>query len=224
LSALESSIEDEDHLYVVEDDALLSDSLADLPFIVEAVDSASEGNWDLLYLDATVVEVEDMCSLFEWTENARRDERLGFVRVPSQFTLYGTLSYVVNARRKRSVFRFLQENLARGKPIDSVTAHGIHQGALRAYVTVPFLTSGGELSRSSEIEAADDGRNLAWLLFRRLCFVQRDAESLRELSDAVRQLTGGFDEPQKLLGLLVANRVISFPNVRFEPMLGEKWP
>jgi hypothetical protein len=222
LRAIESSVEDDDHLYVLEDDALLSEALADLPSIVEAVDSSSKGEWDLLYLDATVVEVEDMCSMFEWTENARRDQQLGFVRVPSKFTLYGLLSYVVNSRRKRSVSRFLREHLERGKPIDSITAHGIHQGALKAYVTVPLLTCGSELARSSQIEAGDDGRNLAWLLFRRLCFIQRDPESLRRLSAAVGRLTGGFAEPEKLLGLLVSNRVVSFPNARFEPMLGGK--
>lgn len=224
LSAIESSIENDDHLYVVEDDALLSDALVDLPSMVEAVESASGGDWDLLYLDATVVEVEDMCSMFEWTERARRDQQLGFVRVPSHFTLYGLLSYVVNSRRKRSLAGFLREHLGRGKPIDSITAHGIRQAALKAYVTVPLLTCGSELARSSQIETADDGRNLAWLLFRRLCFVQRDAESLRNLSAAVRQLTSGFEEPQKLLGLLVSNRVVSFPNASFEPMLGEKGP
>jgi hypothetical protein len=222
LSAIESSIEDDDHLYVLEDDALLSDALVDLPSIVEAVDAASSGDWDLLYLDATVVEVEDMCSMFEWAENARRDQQLGFVRVPSTFTLYGLLSYVVNSRRKRSVSRFLRDNFERGKPIDSITAHGIHRGALKAYVTAPLLTCGSELARSSQIEAADDGRNLAWLLFRRLCFIRRDAELLRDLSAAVRRLTSGFEEPEKLLGLLVSNRVIRFPNARFEPMLGEK--
>jgi hypothetical protein len=183
LSAIESAIENDDHLYVVEDDVVLSDALVDLPSMVEAVESASGGDWDLLYLDATVVEVEDMCSMFEWTEH-----------------------------------------IGRGKPIDSITAHGIHQGALKAYVTVPLLTCGSELARSSQIEAGDDGRNLAWLLFRRLCFVHRDAESLRNLSAAVRQLTSGFEEPQKLLGLLVSNRVVSFPNARFAPMLGEKEP
>jgi hypothetical protein len=224
LSAIENSIENDDHLYVVEDDALLSDGLVDLPSVVQAIESASAGDWDLLYLDATVVEVEDMCSMFEWTERARRDQQLGFVRVPRSFTLYGLLSYVVNARRKRSVCHFLREHIGRGKPIDSITAHGIQQGALKAYVTVPLLTCGSELARSSQIETADDGRNLAWLLFRRLCFVQRDTESLRNLSSAVRQLTSGFEEPQKLLGLLVSNRVVSFPNARFAPMLGEKEP
>jgi hypothetical protein len=162
LSAIESSIEDDDHLYVLEDDAL------------------------------------------------------------STFTLYGLLSYVVNSRRKRSGSRFLRDNFERGKPIDSITAHGIHRGALKAYVTVPLLTCGSELARSSQIEAADDGRNLARLLFRRLCFIRRDAESLRDLSAAVRRLTSGFEEPEKLLGLLVSNRVMRFPNARFEPMLGEK--
>jgi len=224
LCAIESSIENDDHLYVVEDDVVLSDALVDLPSMVEAVESASGGDWDLLYLDATVVEVEDMCSMFEWTERARRDQQLGFVRVPANFTLYGLLSYVVNSRRKQSLARFLREHIGRGKPIDSITAHGIHQGALKAYVTVPLLTCGSELARSSQIEAGDDGRNLAWLLFRRLCFVHRDAESLRNLSAAVRQLTSGFEEPQKLLGLLVSNRVVSFPNARFAPMLGEKEP
>lgn len=222
LSAIENSIENDDHLYVVEDDALLSDALVDLPSMVEAVDSASGGDWDLLYLDATVIEVDDMCSMFEWTERARRDQKLGFVRVPSNFTLYGLLSYVVNSRRKRSLAGFLRQHIGAGKPIDSITAHGIHQGALKAYVTVPLLTCGSELARTSQIETADDGRNLAWLLFRRLCFIERDAESLRNLSAAVQQLTRGFEEPQKLLGLLVSNRVVSFPHTSFEPMLGEK--
>src|SRR5262249_24762288 len=126
LAALERSLASQDHLYVVEDDALLSPALAELPALVEAMDTATRGDWDLLYLDATVVEVEDMCSLFEWTERARRDGRIGFLRVPSRFTLYGMLSYVVNARRKQSVLAFLRENFGRGKPIDTITAHGIN--------------------------------------------------------------------------------------------------
>jgi hypothetical protein len=222
LAAIESSLASPDHLYVLEDDALLSEALVQLPDLVDAVERASGGDWDLLYLDATVVEVEDMCSLFEWTERARRDGQIGFVRVPGKFTLYGLLSYVVNAERKKSVLRFLQESAGRGKPIDSITAHGVNTGALKAYVTVPLLTSGSDLARASQVDVRDDGRNLAWMLFRRLCFVGRDDPALPDLAAEVHKLTQELEQPQKLLGLLVANRIVAFPNTRFAPMLGEE--
>jgi hypothetical protein len=70
LAALEASLSSEAPLHVMEDDALLGPELAGLPGILETLEAGSGGDWDLLFLDATLIELPDMQLMYEWTELA----------------------------------------------------------------------------------------------------------------------------------------------------------
>jgi hypothetical protein len=221
LAALERSMPSGRHLHVMEDDALLSRKLAVLPEALEALDSDPGASWDVLYLDATLVELADMHRMFEWVQQARPKGLVNLYRIPAEFTVYGALSYVVNAARKKYLHDFLSANLRAGVPIDDVFAAGIRQGRLKAYLTAPFLTSGSDSSMASNVGYDDGGHGLlAWFLFRRLCFFDLGEGAAATLTARIAELTRALTRPEAIFAALCAYRVAKWPNSHFAPRVG----
>jgi hypothetical protein len=221
LAALERSLPSRRHLHVMEDDALLSRNLALLPEALATLASDPGASWDVLYLDATLVEIADMYQMFEWVQRARRNGNVHLHPIPAEFTVYGALSYVVNSSRKKNVLEFLRPYLHAGAPIDDVFAAGIRQGRLKAYLTAPFLTSGSEASMASDVGYEDGGDGLlAWFLFRRLCFFDLGEDAAARLTARIAELTRGLTRPEAIFGALCAYRVAKWPNSHFAPRVG----
>jgi hypothetical protein len=215
LAALESALGSDRHLHVVEDDALLSPKLRSLPELLAALGSE---DWDLLYLDATLVEIADMHRMFDWVRESREKGVVQVCKVPAQFTLYGTHSYVVNGARKRSVHEYLAARLRSGYPIDNVLAQAIREGTLKAFVSAPFLITGSDAGLESSVGYEGDHGFLAWLLFRRLCFFDLDARVLGELAARAAALGRSVPQAEALFGALCAYRVAAWPpDSRFHP-------
>ena len=191
LQALERFAASGEHLHVMEDDALLSSALLALPGVIEALEAGSKGDWDLLYLDATLVEVLDMYQMFEWTQVSREKMAVHVHRIPPEFTVYGTHSYIVNGRRKQQLLGFLRRHLASLKPIDNVMAYGIQRGHLQAYLTSPFITSGTDFHLARTVGESGRSEFIAWLLFRRLCFWDLADEELSRLTERLPDLARG---------------------------------
>lgn len=220
LQAMERSLGSGAHLHVMEDDALLGSSLADLPGIIDATDAGCGGQWDILFLDATLVELDDMQLMYEWTQLAREQRTVHVHRVPESFSLFGAHSYVVNGRRKREVLSFLQAHLHVGHSIDGILSYGIQTGELRAQLTAPFLTSGLELGlTASSIAPELDERYLAWFIFRRLCFGDLDEAALAALEARLDGILRNTGRAESLLGALMAYRVSRWPRVRFRSVV-----
>jgi GR25 family glycosyltransferase involved in LPS biosynthesis len=217
LGALERSMPSGRHLHVLEDDALLSRKLAVLPDALRALASDPGASWDVLYLDATLVELADMYRMFEWVQQARPKGLVDLHRVPADFTVYGTLSYVVNSERKKYVHDFLRSYLHAGAPIDNVFAAGIREGRLKAYVTAPFLTSGSDASMVSSLGYEDGDGFLAWFLFRRLCFFDLGEGAAAGLTARIADLKRDLTRAEAIFGALCAHRVAKWPNTRFPP-------
>lgn len=217
LLAIEGSLGRSAHLHVMEDDALLGAALPILPDVVGSLDSGSRGEWDVLYLDATLIEPMDMCHVFGWAKTARRDGTVRVRALPREFTVYGTHSYVVNAARKAAVLDFLKRHLKSGRPIDNVLAYGIQSGALRAFLTTPYMTSAVDRSLDRTVGESGDDRFLAWQVFRRLCFYDLDAPELDALFAKSQKLMESVSEEDRLLGELCAYRMARWPLERFPP-------
>jgi hypothetical protein len=215
LAALERSLGSGAHLHVVEDDALISPKLAALPELLGALASA---DWDLLYLDATLVEIADMYQMFDWVREAREKGTMKVCELPAQFTVYGTHSYVVNSERKGHVHRLLSGRLRSGYAIDNVLAQAIRDGAIRAFASAPFLTTGSDAGLESSVGYEGDQGFLAWLLFRRLCFYDLDQRALDDLSARAQALATSVPPAEALFGSLCAYRLAAWPaDSRFHP-------
>jgi hypothetical protein len=215
LRTIERSLRSDRHLHVIEDDALLGRKLAVLPETLAALDLDS--SWDILYLDATLVELPDMYRMFDWVQQARPKGRVHLHPIPAEFTVYGTHSYVVNSSRKKYVHDFLLSYLDAGVPIDNVLASGIQKGQLKAYLTAPFLTSGDDRGLVSTVGYEGGASFLAWLLFRRLCFSDLSEEAAAGLAARVADLKPGLARSEANFGALCAHRVAKWPNTRFTP-------
>jgi hypothetical protein len=217
LTALERSIPNGRHLHVMEDDALLSGKLAVLPEGVGRLAADLGAGWDILYLDATLVELADMYQMFDWVQEARPQGIVYLHRIPAEFAVYGTLSYVVNASRKKYVHDFLRSYLHAGVPIDNVFASGIQKGELKAHVTAPFLTTGSDPSMDSTVGYEEGDGLLAWFLFRRLCFFDLNEEAAAGLTARIADLTRDLTRAEAVFGALCAHRVAKWPNSHFAP-------
>jgi hypothetical protein len=216
LKALEQSIGQDHHLHIMEDDALISTALPILPEVVQSLDSGAEGEWDILYLDATVVEALDMCQVFGWAKTARDDGTVRVRAIPQVFTIYGLHSYVINSTRKAFVLDFLKRHMAQGKAIDTVTAYGIQSGQLRAFMTTPFMTAGSDLGLDSNTGGSDD-RFVAWQVYRQLCAYDLDESQLAQLAAKTASFMGAVTQQERLLGELCAYRMARWPIERFLP-------
>jgi hypothetical protein len=171
-----------------------------------------------LYLDATLVEIADMYRMFDWVRQSRQKGIVQVCKVPAEFTVYGTHSYIVNRSRRKHVHDFLRSRLGSGKPIDNVLTLGIQQGHLQAYVTAPFLTSGSDAGLVSTVGYEGSEGFLAWFLFRRLCFFDMSDEAAEKLSAKAAELTRGMARAETLFGALCAYRVANWPpESRFNP-------
>lgn len=217
LAALGRSLGSERHLHVIEDDALISAKLGALPELLAALESG-QADWDLLYLDATLVELEDMYRMFDWVRQSRETGIVQVCKLPERFTVYGTHSYVVNGERKRRVHELLAAGLRSGYPIDNVLAQAIRAGTLKAFVSAPFLITGSDAGLESSVGYEGDHGFLAWLIFRRLCFFDLDERALGELSARAAALAKGVPQAEALFGALCAYRVAAWPpDSRFHP-------
>jgi hypothetical protein len=206
-----------EHVHVMEDDALLSSALPAMHDLLGAVEAGSSGDWDILYLDATLVEVADMIRVFEWTQAARVKGTVHIHRLPRESTVYGAHAYVINGRSKARVIEFLASQLALPIPYDNGLANGIQQGSLRAYITTPFVSSGSEEGLIRTIGDGNDEKFLAWLLFRRLCFWDLPDEEVDALAGRLRGLQG-VGSHEAILGQLIAFRTTRWPGHYFPPV------
>jgi GR25 family glycosyltransferase involved in LPS biosynthesis len=214
---LERSLARDEHLHVMEDDVALSKAVALLPDLIGLVEGNTGGDWDLLYLDATLVEIEDMCRMFEWTRSSKKDGNVNVCSLPADFTVYGAHSYVVNRARRGKLLDFLRRNAGSGKPFDDVLAAGVRKQRLRAFVTAPFITSASELSPRSQVTRSGDEKFAAWWVFRRLCFADTDEAVVAQLGPMIDELTKRCSGSELLLGRLLAYRLARWPSTRFPP-------
>jgi GR25 family glycosyltransferase involved in LPS biosynthesis len=220
LGALEQSMSNRRHLHVMEDDVVLSSKLALLPEALGALASDLGAGWDILYLDATLVEIADMYQMFEWARQARAKGLVDVHGIPAGFTVYGMLSYVVNSGRKKHLRDFLRSYLHAGVPVDNVVASGIQKGEIKAYLTAPFLTTGSDASMVSTLGYEGGDGFLAWFLFRRLCFFDLNEAAAAGLTARIADLTRDLSRAQGIFGALCAHRVAKWPNSRFPPRVG----
>jgi len=216
LEALAASPGADCHVHIMEDDVEFSSAVGILPDLIASLDAGSGGNWDILYLDATLIEPGDMCRVYGWTRSAREDGRVRICPLTPEFTVYGLHSYIVNGARKAKLRDYLNRHLASGKPLDNATAHGIQSGQLQCFVTTPYVTTASETSLARTWGEMED-RFVAWHVFRRLCFYDLDPAQLADLQQKNARLAGALSDEDRVLGELCAYRMARWPTGQFGP-------
>lgn len=174
-AAIESCLDDEEDVLIVEDDANFSPRAFE---ILDKVRSAPKA-WDVLFLDLDLVEPNDMV---HYARQWRRLQAADQVAVPDlASTRFASASaYVVRGPAKRRL-----AGLLRGprydNPYDLKLRDLCHEGGLQMRMCFPFLARLSPAAMSSQISQPRGLLEATLMTFRRLMFIDRDpAEAVAE--------------------------------------------
>lgn len=174
------------HLHVLEDDAVLPRTAAALlDGALQHADAHLPG-WDLLFTDTYIA--FEMFRVYESPMKAHeREGRFAYLDLAPLY-LAGMTSFFIN---RRSVARYgeaIRDQWRAGAPVDMHVRRLIRDRRLRAYVTVPFMTSLSQAGNQSDIRGDLDVSHRVSDTFRRGFFVEADR---RALLNEMRALTAG---------------------------------
>jgi len=167
------------HVHVLEDDASLPpDARRLFATALLAAEEDLEGGWDLLYTD--VLLTPDLPRFLHFRQAFRQFHAEGVLRlVPLADTNFTcTSSYFVHRDSIDRVHAELAGRWREGKYIDLHLRELVHSGVLRAYTTMPFVTSVGESSERSSIRGELDSSRRVHQLYRRSLYKDADHEAL----------------------------------------------
>jgi len=176
------------HLHILEDDVLLPGDAASRFSNLLAQTDAEHPDWDILF---TEIFVELSINLFQAILQCKEEHRrTGAVKLYSArgYPFACTSSLFINARSIDKYFRQIEGKWIKGMPIDLYLRASIQQGALNAYVTLPFVTSLSDQTNESDIRGGVDLSRQVLNIYRRSLF--KDANE-GQLAEEMRRLTAG---------------------------------
>jgi GR25 family glycosyltransferase involved in LPS biosynthesis len=178
------------HLHILEDDAVLAKGAVQ---ILDAVLAEADAHleWDLLFTDILVPLSTEVVRLFA--------EKLQMFARSNDYTLVEldrirfacTSSFFINKKSIDQYAGLIAGKWSLGIPIDIHLRNLVHQGHLKAYVTLPFVTTVSRDSLDSDIRGSVDRSRRVVEIFRRAFFQEAD---LPALLAEMRELTQGTED------------------------------
>jgi GR25 family glycosyltransferase involved in LPS biosynthesis len=167
MKALAVHTDSNDHLMILEDDSYFDESITIANELIEKFNS----HWDIIYLDSTIVEVNDYLNLttilYKNIHNTLSTSPFLHEIKPNQ-TLYGTHGYIINKKSKDKILSMLNEHLPIGKPIDNIYSINIRNNKLSAFIILPTLVTPSIDTSNSQISSNEHELMQDWIKFRNL--------------------------------------------------------
>ena len=201
------------HLHIIEDDTIFAKSaLADFELILQYCETESK-EWDLIFTDVSITPelrtFQQFLAVVAEHERARDCSVVSLTGIP----FAGTNSYFVNKRSVEKLADLLEANSRSGVPIDIYLRALVTQKLVKAFVTVPFLTTLCLESWRSKISTDRELSQFLYHVYRRAFFLEADRESLLAEMD---RLTSGTTLPTlpslylKFLSFYLSDRWVPF--------------
>ncbi len=168
----------DDHLMIVEDDVSFGTKTCEEveKLLAKNVDTP----WDIMYTDVCVPEVSTMLKLFKAREAVLEDPKSNSMVLANlnQFNYAGATCYIINKKSKARINTLLSKYKFLDLPIDLVYREWVKNAKIAAFTIFPFVTSFNETAFNSDLRLEhENGSELAWLLFRKLMYLERDLEA-----------------------------------------------
>jgi GR25 family glycosyltransferase involved in LPS biosynthesis len=171
MQVIESSTEINDNLLIIEDDEYFNEMLNHAELIQNQI---KEIDWDIIYLDLTIVESEDYLFLSrELKKILVENSSPKIIKLPNTFTAYGTHGYIVNNSRKSKVLEILKSNSMLGLPIDNIFCAASQESRLNSYVLLPLILCPGSETKKSQINSVSHPLENNWIEYRELLSIYR---------------------------------------------------
>src|SRR5947209_10410094 len=185
------------HLHCLEDDVDLGPGFVARLEAVLAHADARLPAWDLIYTDVHVpVSPAAFRELAAHVTRYRRDGVISLADLRG-VAFAGATSYLVNRRAVGRLAGMAAGRWADGTPVDLFLRRLVRDGALTAFVTVPFLTAPAAENDASDIRGAVDRSRRVCDTLRRGFFLGADGPALLA---RMRDLTAGA-RPDPLIAL-----------------------
>ena len=182
-----------EHLHIIEDDTILArDAPAVFDKMLESADAHPDG-WDLIFTDILVpIDRVDFVHLLAKHIAAFRQSGSRAILDLAGIPFSCTSSFFVNRQSIDKYAGLIADQWTWGKPIDLFLRHLINQGRLKAFVTVPFMTSISETSQQSDIADVTSRSVAVGSAFQRAIFEEADLGAVEAEID--RLTSGTADE------------------------------
>jgi len=172
-------------MFIVEDDAVFGYRTCTL--IDAILRQNKDRDWDILFTDVCIPNLTKMVDLLQYRRelSAKRID-IAFMEL-GKMGFAGSTAYIVNAKSKKKLYDVLDAATRIDLPYDLYLRSLIHSSALKAYSLFPFVTSLSDFSEESQIQAGDDERpDLAWNMFRKMVWVERNLQKCRAALESVK--------------------------------------
>jgi GR25 family glycosyltransferase involved in LPS biosynthesis len=174
-SVIERQPDDGRPFMVLEDDVQFG--MASLEIIEGILAENHNAQWDLLFTDVSVQQIEAMMMLAGNRKQLMEKRMVVPVDLATIFFV-GATAYVVNGRAKPKLLSYLKAGIPVDTEYDIHLYKGIAAGKLKAAVLFPFVTTLSEHSTKSQIQSANTSTaNMARDIFRRMMWLESSAES-----------------------------------------------
>jgi GR25 family glycosyltransferase involved in LPS biosynthesis len=189
------------HLHIIEDDTVFARDAAQLfDWMLQTADIEMP-TWDMIFTDVHLwPELATFKNFCEKVENREGKNYTLFDLERISFAC--TSSFFVNRRSVGKLADLLGDNWKIGGPIDLFLRRLVKQRLLKAYVTLPFMTSLSSDYGKSDIRGAVDRSRRVWSIYRRAFFVEANLDSLREEMRALISETRISTMTEIYLGML----------------------
>jgi hypothetical protein len=165
------------HLHVIEDDAILAKNPV-MPFdrLLRHADEKLE--WDLIFTDVIVPVSWKVFSRF--SEQMKVFEQSGnhVLLSLANIDFSATSSFFLNKTSAAKYAALISGGWASGMPLDIYMRQLVRKGQLKAYITLPFMTSISTQSVRSDIRGNMDRSRRVFDIFRQGFFQEADREAL----------------------------------------------
>lgn len=160
---------------VVEDDVQFG--MASLEIIEGILAENHSAQWDLLFTDISVQQIDTMMMLAGSRKHLMERRMVVPIDLATIFFV-GATAYVVNGTSRSKLLAYLTEGIPVDMEYDVFLYKGIATGKLKAAVLFPFVTTLSEDSTKTQIQPANTKTaNMARDTFRRMMWLESSAAS-----------------------------------------------
>lgn len=191
------------HLHLIEDDALLPHGAVPLFDRVLTQLTAQIPDWDLLFTDVFLAPKTEFFLLLadkmKHYAETQAHTLLDLARLP----FCCTTSFFINRASLGKYARLVAGHWKLGRPIDMHLRDLVHRGQLKAFLTVPFMTSISTQSTTSDINSKVTLSQHVCTLYRQAFFQEANLPALQA---EMQKLTAGANSSPLLELYLSAER------------------
>lgn len=205
-AALGQHLDDEEDLYILEDDALFSRQALG---VASAIMNQFK-TWDVLFTDTVTSDLVLMVRLAKrWEGMVARAQYE--VQDLARRSFFGASAYLVRGTSKRALHELLSAPTELNEPYDLFLATLAHADQARMGACFPYVTTVAAHAEQSQIQATSAAIGRTLNAFRRLMYVERDLPALRREAE---QLQADYADDASLVmgGVFATIASPAFPN------------